>query len=128
MHNPFFLKDVAGFLGGYYTFLAIMNAVAAFLLWRKKGQTGWALVWTVFAGVMMILASMALSGSESLVPALPEAARSFVNRLSGPVAYTVGTTALFVILFVFRKFFVQPMVAWTVLNAALVLIDRKSVV
>jgi hypothetical protein len=121
MHNPFFLKDVAGFLGGYYTFLAAMNAVAAYVLWRKKGQTGWALVWTVFAGVMMVLASMALSGSESLVPSLPEAARSFVNRLSGPVAYTVGTTALFVILFVFRKFFVQPMVAWSVLNAALLL-------
>jgi hypothetical protein len=121
MHNPFFLKDVAGFLGGYYTFLAIMNAVAALILWRRKGQAGWAVIWTVFAGVMMILASMALSGSESMVPSLPAAARSFVNQLSGPVAYTLGTTALFTILFVFRKFFVQPMVAWTLLNAALVL-------
>ncbi|MFM8985015.1 MAG: hypothetical protein ACKONH_02985 [Planctomycetia bacterium] len=121
MHNPFFLKDVAGFLGGYYTFLAIMNAVAALILWRRKGQAGWAVIWTVFAGVMMILASMALSGSESMVPSLPAAARSFVNQLSGPVAYTLGTTALFTILFVFRKFFVQPMVAWTLFNAALLL-------
>jgi len=122
MHsNGLFLKDVAGFLGSYYTGLAIMNAVAALILWRKKGQTGWAIAWASFAGAMMILASLALSGSESLVPSLPLSARNLVNKLSGPVLYTLGTTALFTILFVFRKFFVQPMVAWTVLNVALVL-------
>ena len=33
MHsNGFFLSDVAGFLGGYYTFLAIMNGVAAMIM------------------------------------------------------------------------------------------------
>jgi len=122
MHSSsLFLKDVAGFLGSYYTGLAIMNAVAALILWRKKGQPGWAIVWSVFAGVMMILASLALSGSESLVPALPQAARTLVNALSGPVLYTLGTTALFAILFILRKFFVQPMVAWTILNAMLLL-------
>jgi hypothetical protein len=122
MHsNGLFLKDVAGFLGSYYTALAIMNAVAALILWRKKGQPTWAVIWAAFAGAMMILASLALSGSETLVPSLPLAARNLVNTLSGPVLYTLGTTALFTILFVFRRFFVQPMVAWTVLNVALVL-------
>jgi hypothetical protein len=122
MHsNPFFLSDVAGFLGGYYAFIAAMNGVFAFLLWRKYAQPGWALVWTVFSGAMMILASLALSGSASLVPALPAGIRSVVNALSGPVIYSLGTMALFTVLFVFRKFFVQPMVAWTILNAALVL-------
>jgi|694.fasta_scaffold14497_5 hypothetical protein len=122
MHSSsLFLKDVAGFLGSYYTGLAIMNAVAALILWRKKGQPGWAIVWSVFAGVMMILASLALSGSESLVPALPQSARTLVNALSGPVLYTLGTTALFAILFIGRKFFVQPMVAWTILNLAFLL-------
>jgi hypothetical protein len=122
MHsNGLFLKDVAGFLGSYYTGLAIMNAIAALLLWRKHGKPGWAITWAVFSGAMMILASLALSGSESLVPGLPLGVRNLVNKLSGPVLYTLGTTALFTILFVFRKFFVQPMVAWTVLNAALVL-------
>ena len=123
MHSSgFFLNDVAGFLGGYYTFLAIMNGIAAFILWRKKDAPGWALVWSVFAGVMMILASLALSASRSMVPALPEAVRGLVNSLSGPVLYTLGTTALFTGLFVFRKFFVQPMVAWSVLNFTLLLL------
>jgi len=72
MHSsPFFLTDVAGFLGGYYAFIAGMNGVFAYLLWQKYGQTGRALVWTVFAGAMMILASLALSGAAAWVPALP---------------------------------------------------------
>jgi len=122
MHsNGFFLKDVAGFLGGYYTFIALMNAVAALVLWRRKNQPGWAIVWSVVACVMMVLASLALSGSSTLVPSLPLSTRTLVNKLSGPVLYTLGTTALFTAFFVFRKFFVKPMVAWTILNLALVL-------
>ena len=115
-----FLKDVAGFLGSYYTALAIMNAIAAFLLWRKQSRPGLALVWTIVAGAMMILASLALSGSPAWVPHLPAGLRNLVNTLSGPVNYTAGTTALLAALFVFRKFFVRPMVAWTVFNVALV--------
>jgi hypothetical protein len=119
MHNPFFLEDVGGFLGGYYAVLAAMNGVAALVLWQKKGQTAWGVVWAAFAGVMMILSSLALSRSEALVPALPAAVRGLVNALSGPVAYTLGTMGLLVVLFVFRRFFVQPMVAWTLFNASL---------
>ena len=122
MHsNGFFLKDVAGFLGGYYTCIAIMNGVAALILWRRKNQPGWAVTWAVVAGVMMVLASLALSGSASLVPSLPLSVRMLVNKLSGPVLYTLGTTALFTVLFVFRKFFVKPMVAWTILNVSLLI-------
>ncbi len=121
MHsNGLFLKDVAGFLGSYYTGLAIMNAIAAFLLWKRKNQTGPALFWASFAGVMMIFASLALSGLPAWVPHLPAWFRHLVDSLSGPVNYTAGTTILFVCAFVFRRFFVQPMVAWTVLNVALV--------
>jgi hypothetical protein len=120
MHsNGLFLKDVAGFLGSYYTGLAILNAVAAFILWRRKHQTGQAIFWAAFAGVMMVLASMALSASPAWVPHLPLWSRNLINSLSGPVNYTAGTTALFLGAFVFRTFFVKPMVAWTVLNVAL---------
>jgi hypothetical protein len=120
MHSdPFFLSDVAGFLGGYYAFIAAVNGVFAYLLWRNWGQTTRAVVWAAFAGVMMVLASLALSGSASLVPSLPAGVRSLVNALSGPVLYSLGTVALFTILFVYRAFFVKPMVAWTIFNAAL---------
>jgi hypothetical protein len=98
MHSsPFFLRDVAGFLGGYYAFIAAMNGICA-----------------------LVLASLALSASPRFVPSLPSGVRGLVNTLSGPVLYTVGTLALFTLLFVFRRFFVQPMVAWTIFNLALV--------
>ena len=123
MHsNGFFLSDVAGFLGGYYTVLAVMNGVAALLMWRRQSRTVWAAVWAAYAGAMMILASLALSGSASMVPVLPLAIRNLVNDLSGPVLYTLGTTAFLVLLFVFRKFFVQPMVAWSTFNISLLLL------
>ncbi len=122
MHtSPFFLTDVAGFLGGYYVFIAAMNGVFAYILWQKYGQVGRAVTWAGFSAVMMVLASMALSGSSSLVPTLPAGVRSVVNTLSGPVLYSLGTVVLCTVLFVFRAFFVQPMVAWTIFNAALVL-------
>jgi len=122
MHsNGLFLKDVAGFLGSYYAGLAIMNAIAAFLIWRRKNRVGEAAFWASVAVAMLVLASLAMSGSASSVPHLPESLRKLVNTLSGPVNYTAGTTALFAIAFVFRKFFVKPMVAWTVFNASLLL-------
>ena len=122
MHsNGLFLQDVAGFLGSYYISVAIMNAVAAFVLWQSKKQVGWVVCWLVFSGVLLVLASLALSGSAELVPALPPMVRNLVNALSGPVNYTLGTTALFSMLFILRKFFVRPMVAWTILNAMLVI-------
>ena len=124
MHsNGFFLSDVAGFLGGYYTVLAIMNGVAAFMMWRRQqSRTSWAVAWAAYAGGMMVLASLALSGSASMVPSLPQAIRQLVNDLSGPVLYTLGTAAFLMLLFVFRKFFVQPMVAWAILNISLLLL------
>src|SRR5947207_2865765 len=33
-----FLHNISGFLGSYYVFLALINAVAAFLLWQKPQQ------------------------------------------------------------------------------------------
>ena len=37
----------------------------------------------------------------------------------GPTIYSVGTTAVLVFFFVFRRFFVRPLVAWTMLNLSL---------
>jgi RsiW-degrading membrane proteinase PrsW (M82 family) len=99
----FFLTTLLGFSGGYYTFLAIMNGIAAFILWRKKNAPGWALVWSVFAGVMMILASLALSASKSMVPALPMAVRSLVNSLSGPGALHAWNNLLYLLGFSFSE-------------------------
>jgi MYXO-CTERM domain-containing protein len=61
---------------------------------QSAAWAGWALAWTALAIAMMVLASLALSASPEMVPALPASVRGIVNRLSGPMIYTLGTFAL----------------------------------
>jgi hypothetical protein len=113
------LESISGFLGGYYIILALMNAIMALFLWQRKGDAGSGIFWSVVGGVYVILAAFAMSGDVSLTPQLSHWIKEKVNLATGPTIYTLGTTALLVILFVFRRFFVQPMVAWMLLNATL---------
>src|SRR6185295_13187969 len=43
------------------------------------------------------------------------------------VIYTLGTTALLIVLFIGRRFFVKPPVAWAMLNVALLLLGASMV-
>lgn len=125
-----FQNMVASFLGPYYIALAIMNGLAALYLWRSNQVKTWAsfplpggkalaitnaLIWLVVALVFAVLAGIAGSGSTSLV-SLPESFRDVINQSTGPVIYSVGTTVVLVILFIFRAFFVKPVVAWAIWN------------
>lgn len=112
-----FLYHISGFLGAYYLVLALMDAVAAFYLWHYKHRNVEAIVWTGISLVMVLMAPLAMSGSPL---GLPEWFRMVVNDLTGPVIYSVGTTAILAVLFIFRRFFVQPMVAWSGLQLSLV--------
>lgn len=76
----------------------------------------WGIVAFIFGG---IFAPLAMSGSVDLVPGLPQGVQNLVDYLSGPVVYTLGTTGLLVVFFVFRRFFTQPLVAWILLNLSL---------
>src|SRR5437868_3056382 len=114
-----FLDHISGFLGGYYLALAVMNGVMALYLWQRKNEPGQALIWVFVAGFFVILSPLAASGYEGMMPELPAGLRHVVNSLTSPTIYTLGTTGLLVFFFVFRKFFVQPMVAWALLNLSL---------
>lgn len=114
-----FLNGISGFLGSYYLMLAVMNAIMALYLWQKKGEVGKALFWVVVAGIFVILSPLAASANASMMPQLPQGVRDLVNRLTSPTIYSVGTSALLIVLFLGRKFFVQPLVAWSILNVSL---------
>ena len=135
--DALFFEKVASFLWPYYLVLAIMNGVAALYLWRT-GQTktwfslpgpggksvgftnvvGWLLLAVVFA-VFAGLAGSGLGGNGSWMPSMPETWKDFIDSNTGPVVYSLGTTVLLVVLFVFRSFFVKPAIAWTILNLML---------
>jgi Cytochrome b(C-terminal)/b6/petD len=113
-----FLQQISGFLGGYYLALAVMNGIAAYYLWHFKHRNVDALIWTCFAGLMVILSPLAYSGSP---PGFPFWIKDAVNQATGPVVYSVGTTAILAVLFIFRRQVVQPMMAWFLFNAVLVI-------
>jgi hypothetical protein len=113
------LERISGFLGGYYLFLAVMNAIMALFLWQKRNDPGRALIWVLVAGFFVILSPLAASAYPSMVPQLPQGLRDAVNWATSPTIYSVGTTVLLVFMYVFRRFFVKPMVAWTLLNLSL---------
>jgi hypothetical protein len=113
-----FIAGIAPFLGGYYLTLAAMNAVMAFYLWHYRHKVGEALFWTAASFVLVAIASAAMGGSPL---GFPEGFRNFVDWATGPVVYSVGTTALLVAAYLARRFLVQPMVGWSVLNLSLLI-------
>ena len=125
-----FILGVSGFLTAYYLFIAIMNGVAALYLWqsgRAKSlfrfpalgfMVSTAHVWVGVAGMFLMLGAGATNGGATVL-ALPEDLRVGIDKLMNPITYTLGTLVFFTIMFVARKFFVQPTVAWAGLNLSL---------
>ena len=97
-----FLAGISGFLGGYYLFLALVNAVVAFYLWHNKHKTTAAIIWAGIAFVLVAVASAAMGGSP---PGLPHGLRDAVNWATGPVIYSVGTTAILLVIPEFLRIF-----------------------
>ncbi len=62
-----------------------------------------------------------MSGHAEWTPGIPAFLKDFIDSNTGPVIYSVGTTLLLVVMFIFRRFFVRPDVAWTLLNVSLLL-------
>jgi hypothetical protein len=119
-YDPKHWQDVATFLGIYYVALSATNGGAALYLWKYLARTRDALVWLAVAFVFAIAAAFAFGGSPFELPeGFIHTANQWLTGNPGAIVYTVGTTAALVVLFVFRKFFVQPTVAWTLLNVSL---------
>ena len=127
-----FAEQVSAFLVPYYLALAAMNGIAAYYMWQHREPRTFfrtrlpgmtfsftdALLWTFVAVGYVFLASFSGTNLETM-PRMPQAFRDLVNQSTGPVIYSLGTTALLVVLYVFRGWFVRPTVAWTIWNLML---------
>lgn len=124
-----FLQGISGFLGVYFLLLAVMNAVAAFYVWQKKldrklfcvprlGTVTTSLVLIVVSFLFTLASGAAFSGSPLL---LSQAAMDAMDGLMNPVVYTVGIGCVLLFMFLLRRFFSRPDVAWVMLNASLLL-------
>jgi len=128
-----FLTHIAGFLGWYYLALASMNAVAALYLWRAgksvllfragKFPVTTAFVWLLVSINFVVMAPLGFSGSKTMMSmiSIPPALRTFADSIMGPVLYSVGSFVILTSLYLARKIFAKPWVAWTSLNLGLTL-------
>jgi hypothetical protein len=55
----------------------------------------------------------------SMVPRVPETWRNWIDAHTDAVVYSVGSTLLLVIMYLNRRFFARPLVAWSLLNLSL---------
>src|SRR4051794_33257887 len=95
-------------LGAFYLLVMLLNAGFALHYFRRKDLLK-AVVWAAVAGLFLIH-SLAYFGHAGWVMS-PKVSGS-INALMGPVTYTLLSVAGFVLLLVFRKFFVNPQVAF----------------
>jgi hypothetical protein len=132
-NEDLFLQQVSPFLGTYFLCLAVMNGLAAFYCWHTLHRSRLATGWLVLALVLLIMSPFAYSGvngdpTTMKLIGMPDGFRDFVDgRLANAVAYTLGTLTTLVVLFIFRRFFVKPVVAWLLLNAALIFMGMSIV-
>jgi hypothetical protein len=115
-----FIEGMQGFLGVYYLLIAVMNGVASLWVWQRLGKTKAAIVLLAASMGFVLLSAMAGGG---LPPGLPGPVKNALNAAltgnTGAIVYSVGTTLALIGLYLGRRFFVQPAVAWTGLNLAL---------
>lgn len=120
-------RDISSFLGLFYIALALLNGVAAFYVWRHlKGGVSAVVLLLLTLFYMGVLAPLALSADPQWMPRMPGFVTQGVNDILGgawgAVIYTVGSLVMFSVLYVWRRFFVSPVVAWTGLNLSLLVL------
>lgn len=138
MHtDPAFYANLAGFLGTYYLIIAVMNGVVAFLDWSSgRAKTLFAIgplhfttsiAWLLLSLLVLLMSPIAYSGDPNWMwlITIPQFIRDWVNWAMNPTFYTLGFLIVLLFMFVTRKFWVKPVVAWLTFNAALLLMGMS---
>jgi hypothetical protein len=103
-------------LAVYYLLVALLNAgFAAYYFFGLKDVVR-AAIWSLVA-VLFLVHTGAYFAHAGWV--LPQRIRDSVDFIIGPVLYTSSSVVLFALMLTFRRFFVRPEVALTLLNLTL---------
>ena len=132
MNESEFLQDIRGFLTAFYLVAALLNLGAAWYWWRLRRRAaerrevrlsiGLAAIWLAMAAFYLALVPIAWSGDPQRMQwiSFPLAFRNFMDRILGPTLFMVGSTLVLGGLYIGRRFFSRPEVAWCGLNLALI--------
>jgi hypothetical protein len=103
-------------LAVYYLLVALLNfGFAAYWCYGAKKMTAgifWGLI-----GVVFLIHSVAYATHANWI--MSARLRVGIDNLTGPIPYTILSIVAFVVMLYFRRFFVQPNVAWTILQLSL---------
>src|SRR5439155_24352080 len=80
-----------------------------------------AFIWLLVSLGFLLIAPLAYSGDPNIVTfiTVPAAVRALTIRYMNPTIYILGTFVVLLFFFLLRRFFARPLVAWTLLNLAL---------
>jgi hypothetical protein len=111
-----FLETIAPLLGGYYVAAGGANVLAAWRGWRAGAGRRRAAAWLALAVVFLASAGASFAGRP---PGLPDGLKSAIDSLLSPLSFSLGSLAVLTTLYLGRRFFVVPAVAWAMLSASL---------
>ena len=111
--------SVSSGLGLYFIVMALMNVYFTYRQLAVTRRTVLGGVWLVFT---LYLLGTGVEFARGNGPVLSQGFRDLMDFLMGPVTYFVLSIVGFVVVLVFRRFFVNPTVAWILLNLSLLLI------
>ena len=113
------IESMAVFLGWFYAVAAGINVWAAVCALRRGRKAVVGIAWAVLAGLFAVLAQGAFDGRPA---AMPEAVKSTIDGMAGPVTLTCGVLALLTVFYLGRSFFTKPGVAFGGLNGSLLFV------
>ena len=116
-----FLESIAPVLGWYYAAAAALNAAASWRSGRGRHRLT-PFLWLAYAVGFAAGAVAAFCGHP---PAMPGALKAILDAVLGPITLWLGAMAALTVLFVGRRFFVIPAVAWTACNAAILFLGAS---
>ncbi|MGL4552802.1 MAG: hypothetical protein ACRC33_16625 [Gemmataceae bacterium] len=102
-----------------YAMAALMNVGFAYFYQRVASppKKDVAVAWYAVAGVFA--AHAVAYGLFAVNWTMPKGLRDFIDFLTGPITYTVLSCVAFAALIIWRRFFVNPQVAWAGLNLSI---------
>ena len=103
-------------LAVFYGLCALLNLGYALYHWKVSKKKPEAIAWIVVAVLFLMHTAAYLAGKQLVLSA---GIKGAVDYLTGPVTYFVGFTALFCVMLYYRKFFSEPVVAWSLANLGL---------
>jgi hypothetical protein len=102
-------------LGVYYLLVALMNLGFA-IYQNRQGKGSQTLIWLAVSGLFFVHAVAYILHAGWMIP---QGLRDSVDDFIGPVSYFVLSVVGFGLLLYFRRFFTDPIVAWSLLNVTL---------